>query len=215
MDGTLVDSTIVVERCWRRWGDRYGLPLDEILHFSHGRPTIETMEHFRPGEDHTDDAVDMLKAELTHTDGVVAVAGANAAVLAASAGHWAVVTSAPRALAEVRLRAAGLPVPHVLVGVEEIERGKPDPEGYLRAAELLGVAPAACVVFEDTPPGVEAGLRAGMRVIGLVTTVARDRLPCDCAVRDFTAVHLHLRDGAFEIEVPDNALIHAATHRRD
>src|SRR5437764_12807834 len=89
MDGTLVDSTAVVERCWHRWGQRYGIPLDEILRFSHGRPTLETMEHFRPGQDHRVDAAEMLDIEVQDTDGVVAVAGANAAVLAACEGRRA------------------------------------------------------------------------------------------------------------------------------
>ena len=209
MDGTLVDSTAVVERCWQRWADRHSLPIEDILRFSHGRPTLATMEHFRPGQDHAFDAEEMLRAEVSDTDGVVAVAGANAALLAASGGRWAVVTSAPRELAEVRLRSAGLPIPAVLVSVEQLQRGKPDPEGFLRAAELLGVAPADCVVFEDTGPGVEAGLRAGMRVVALLTTVPRAQLSCECAVRDFSDVSIARRGDGFEIVIRD------AAHRRD
>lgn len=179
MDGTLVDSTAVVERCWDRWGRRHGIATSDILRFSHGRPTLATMEHFRPGADHDADAAEMLADEVSDTAGVVAVAGAVAAVAACSDGRWAIVTSAPCELAEVRLKAAGLPLPDVLVTVEQIQRGKPDPEGFLRAAELLHVAPAECLVFEDTGPGIEAAIRAGMQVIGLLTTVSREQLGCE------------------------------------
>jgi len=64
-----------------------------------------------------------------------------------------------------RMVAAGLPLPVVLVSADEIEHGKPHPDGYLRAAELLGVLPQACVVFEDAEPGVRSALDAGARVV--------------------------------------------------
>ena len=58
----------------------------------------------------------------------------------------------------------------MFVTAGDVERGKPDPEGYLLAARRLGVAPADCVVVEDSPPGVAAGKAAGMRVVALLTT---------------------------------------------
>ena len=206
MDGTLVDSTAVVERCWERWSLQHGIPLADVLRFSHGRPTLQTMEHFRHGEDHSRDAAEMLQSEVGETDGVAAIAGANAAVLACAQGKWAVVTSAPRELAEVRLKAAGIPIPEVLVSVEQVQRGKPDPESFLRAAELLNVAPADCLVFEDTGPGVEAGLRAGMQVIGLLTTVARDQLGCEHVIRDFRDIRVTPHETGFEVEVSEAGL---------
>jgi sugar-phosphatase len=68
------------------------------------------------------------------------------------------------------LRAAGLPVPQVLVTPERLSLGKPDPEGYLLAARELGAAPGDCVVFEDAPAGIQAGRAAGMHVVGITTT---------------------------------------------
>ena len=59
MDGTLVDSTTVVELAWRRWAARHHLALQTVLSFSHGRPTIATMEHFFPGRDHTGELKEM------------------------------------------------------------------------------------------------------------------------------------------------------------
>jgi sugar-phosphatase len=78
---------------------------------------------------------------------------------------WAVVTSAPRELAVRRMLGAGLPVPDVLVPADEVARGKPAPDSYLRAAELLGVEPRTCVAFEDAEPGVRSALDAGTRVV--------------------------------------------------
>jgi sugar-phosphatase len=69
-----------------------------------------------------------------------------------------------------RLEAAGIPVPDVLVTAEQVAEGKPAPEGYLRAAALLGVDPAEALVLEDAPAGVEAGLAARMTVVAVLTT---------------------------------------------
>jgi mannitol-1-/sugar-/sorbitol-6-phosphatase len=188
MDGTLVDSTRVVERAWRRWAEPHAIPLETLLEFSHGRPTLATMAHFRPGVDHSRALDEMARYEETELDGIVSVPGA-AQVLDALRDHpWAVVTSAWRTLAEARIRAAGLPLPPVIVPVDEIRNGKPDPESFLRAAELLKVAARECVVFEDTRPGIDAGLAAGMRVVGLLTTVPAGQLRHQPLVRDFRDV---------------------------
>ena len=80
---------------------------------------------------------------------------------------WAVVTSADVRLARARLGAAGIPDPPLLVSVEDVRVGKPDPEGFLIAAARLGAAPARCLVVEDAEPGVTAGRAAGMTVAGL------------------------------------------------
>lgn len=201
MDGTIVDSTAIVERAWGWWAKRHGIALEDVLRFSHGRPTADTMEHFLPGQDHGAELAEMLLFEEQVTDGIVPVPGAVEAVDAARNGLWAVVTSAPRRLAGIRLPAAGLPIPGVLVSVDDIERGKPDPQGFLLAAERLNVKPAGCVVFEDTGPGIEAALRAGMQAVGLVTTVARAELRCDIAVRDFRDVRIAPRTGGFQVRV--------------
>jgi sugar-phosphatase len=141
----------------------------------------------------------MERYEENQMDGILPVAGAKEAVLAARKGTWGVVTSAPRLLAERRLVAAGLPVPDVLVPVDEIERGKPEPEGYLKAAKLLRVAPDRCVVFEDTRPGIEAAEAAGMRVIGLLTTFPAETLACEWVIRDFRDIHLECSAAGFQV----------------
>lgn len=202
MDGTLVDSTRVVERAWDLWAAHRGIPLASVLAFSHGRPTEATMEHFRPGQDHTADLEAMAEYEETEFDGIVAVPGAAQVILALRDRPWAIVTSAWRTLAEARVLAAGLPLPSVIVPVDEIRHGKPHPEGFLRAAELLGVSAADCVVFEDTRPGIDAGLAAGMQVVGLTTTLPASLLGYAPLIRDFRDVVIRPDGNGLSIEWP-------------
>jgi sugar-phosphatase len=84
--------------------------------------------------------------------------------------RWAIVTSATRRLLLARLAAAGLPVPDRLISGDMVERGKPDPEPYRRGAGLLGLKPEECVVVEDAPSGIGAGVAAGCRVLGVMGT---------------------------------------------
>jgi len=205
MDGTLVNSNAVVERAWAYWARRHGLDLSELLHYSHGRPTLATMnyfgERFAPGTDWTSEADEMQRMEQQDLSGIRAIPGAAEILAQLDPDRWAVVTSAPRQLAESRIEAAGLPLPRVLVPADEITNGKPHPEGYLKAAGLLGFSASECVVFEDTPPGVEAGLNAGMQVIGLLTTVSGDRLGTLYLIRDYFDLRIREDGGRFAIEI--------------
>jgi sugar-phosphatase len=170
LDGTLVDSRAVVERQWRRLCDRLGLDFSELLPVLHGVRSSDVIRAFAPEVDVEAEAAALDAAEEADTQGLAVVPGAPAVLAALHPGSWGVVTSGHRTLAQGRLRAVGLPVPQVMVCGDEVAKGKPDPEGYLAAAGLLGVAPEACVVFEDAPAGVQAALAAGMRVIGITTT---------------------------------------------
>ena len=170
MDGVLVDSWTAIERTWRSFAERHGLDPEVVLDASHGRPTIDVVRTVAPHLDAEAEAASIDRQQIEDVDGLRALPGARELVESVPAGRFAVVTSASRPLAESRLRAAGLPVPDVLVTADEVENGKPDPAGYLRAACLLGVDPAHSVVLEDAPAGVEAGVAAGMTVIGVLTT---------------------------------------------
>jgi sugar-phosphatase len=203
MDGTLVDSTFVVERAWRWWAKRHDISLEAVLSFSHGRPTIATMEHFLPGRDHAQELHEMEHYEETELEGIVAVQGATEVVGALRKHSWAIVTSAGRTLAEARVTAAGLPLPKVIVPADEILNGKPDPEGYLRAAELLEVPPEECLVFEDTRPGIEAGMNAGMQVVAILTTVPANQLRHRPLIRDFRDVAIRSEGDHLNVEIRD------------
>jgi sugar-phosphatase len=188
MDGTLVDSTECVIRHWRIWTARHDLDLDKVLEFSHGRPTLETMQLVAPHLASMDEARCLEAAESTDADGIQAVRGALPFVTALPAERWAVVTSAPRSMADVRLCRAGMPVPSALVCSDDVRKGKPDPEPYLRAASLLGVAPNRCLVFEDAPAGIESARSAGMEVVALTTTFPPEQLGAHIYLADFAGV---------------------------
>ena len=129
MDGTLVDSTHVVELAWGQWAARHNIRVEDVLAFSHGRPTLRTLEHFLPGRDHSEELVELARFEETHTEGILPVPGAaNVLHVLQTQNHpWAIVTSARRTLAEIRVAAAGLPLPTVIVTIDEIQNGKPAP----------------------------------------------------------------------------------------
>jgi sugar-phosphatase len=201
MDGTLVDSTAVVERAWGWWAGRHRIPLEAVLSFAHGRPTIATMEHFLPTRDHTDELEEMDRYEEAQLEGVQPVPGATQVVHALQNHPWAIVTSAWRRLAEARVLAAGLPLPKVIVPVDEIRNGKPHPEGFLQAAERLGVAPGECLVFEDTRPGIEAGVSAGMQVVALLTTTPAHHLKHRPLIRDFRDVRIQAEAERINVEL--------------
>jgi sugar-phosphatase len=172
MDGTLVNSDAVVERCWRRWAVRYGLDPDAVMSVVHGRQGYASMALLlpdRPMSENYAENARMLAEETADLDGVVPVPGAPAflATLAALAAPYALVTSATRELAAARMGATGLALPRVRVTAEDVGASKPDPEGFLKGAAELGVPAAECVVFEDSAAGIAAGLAAGMRVVGV------------------------------------------------
>jgi mannitol-1-/sugar-/sorbitol-6-phosphatase len=212
MDGTLVDSTAIVEGAWGWWAKRHGIPLGEVLQFSHGRPTLATMERFLPGRDHTAELVEMSMFEETQLEGLIPVPGAIRAVQSVQGVAWAVVTSAPRRLAEIRLQSTGFPLPEVLVPADEIERGKPDPQGFLLASHHLGIAAGDCLVFEDTQPGLDAGVRAGMQPVALLTTFGRDQLSTEWAVRDFNDVSITRKGDELLVDI-NNVVTHATERR--
>lgn len=185
MDGTLVDSSHCVERTWRLWADKHDLDIDALLAISHGRQNHETIRLIAPQLETAEEIAFLVRTEEACREGIVTVPGARALLDSLGSGQWAVVTSAWRTLAELRLGCAGLPVPDVLVTADDVARSKPHPDGYLAAASRLGIAPAACVVIEDAPAGIESARAAGMPVIGVTTTFPRERLDCDCCVDDF------------------------------
>ena len=170
LDGVLVDSTPSVERTWREWADLHDFDVADILAVSHGRRTAETISLVAPNLDAEAEAKRLEAKEIEDVASVLPVEGAAALLKALPSERWAVVTSGTRALAHARLRACGLPIPQTFVGAEDVQRGKPDPECYLRGAKLLGIGPDRCVVVEDAPSGIAAGRAAGATVIAVTTT---------------------------------------------
>ncbi|MET7491109.1 HAD-IA family hydrolase [Streptomyces sp900116325] len=203
MDGTLVNSDAVVERCWRRWALREGLDPEAALKVVHGRQGYATMAVLlphRPMEQNYADNRVMLAEETADTDGVIPIGGAPAFLDAIAALPHALVTSADEALALARMTAAGLRMPSIRVTAECVGASKPDPEGFLKGAAELGFAPADCIVFEDSEAGIAAGRAAGMRVVGVGPRAAA--LAPDAHVEDLTQIRVETSaDGSIQLHI--------------
>ena len=176
LDGVLVDSTPAVARCWSRWAVQYGFNAEDVVRQAHGRPSIVTLRELMPDGDYEEENRKMEKWEIADTDGVVPLPGVLEILRALPADQWAIVTSCTPDLAEVRIRVAGLPRPRKIVTSGDVKRFKPEPDPYLKGAELLGLAPTDCVVVEDAPAGIRAGRAANSRVLALRTTEADNLL---------------------------------------
>jgi mannitol-1-/sugar-/sorbitol-6-phosphatase len=170
LDGVLVDSTPAVARVWTRWAVAHGFEPEETVRRAHGRPSLATIRELLPNSDFEAENEVVLRGEIEDTAGVVPLPRARELLTSLPSYQWAIVTSCARELAEVRLRAAGLPIPSQLVTCDDVRHGKPDPEPYLKGAALLGVPASDCVVFEDAPAGIRAGKAAGALVMALRTT---------------------------------------------
>jgi mannitol-1-/sugar-/sorbitol-6-phosphatase len=176
LDGVLVNSAQLVERTWRRWAAQHRLDPERVISMAHGRRTIETVCLVAPHLAASDEVAALELSEATTTEGVYEVPGARELLEPLPLEVWAIVTSGIRTVATLRIRYTNLPMPRVLVCADEIQHGKPHPEGYLTAAMRLGRAATDCVVVEDTPAGLEAARAAGMRAIGVCGTYAASSL---------------------------------------
>ena len=177
MDGVLVDSTDAVARVWHKWAVEHGFDPERVVQAAHGRPSVMTVRDFLPHADAEAEDREVERREIEDLEGVVAIRGAVELVRSLPANRWIVVTSATRPLAEVRLRAAGIPIgDQNFITSNDIRKGKPDPEPYLKAAQRLGFAAKDCVVVEDALVGVRAGKAAGARVVAFPRTADRAEL---------------------------------------
>ncbi|MBF8169911.1 HAD family hydrolase [Streptomyces olivaceus] len=202
-DGTLVSSLASVQRCWTRWAGEYGITAEQFGRVElHGRPAAEIAADLLPAAlvPQAVARIEQLEVEDVPNGGVHLLPGTRDFLDALPADRWAVVTSATRRLAEARLDAVGI-LPKTLVAADDITRGKPDPEPYLLGARALGADPAACVVFEDAPAGLQAGRAAGMRTVALATTHRPDELDADLVVTDLSALSALVTRAGVEISV--------------
>lgn len=176
MDGVLISSIGSVVRCWKQWARIYGIPDAENYEVPHGVRAIDTVKSLRPDIDPAEGLRVIEDLEMEDTADLKVLPGVKALLEGLPPERWAIVTSATKRLMLGRLAVAGLPVPSRIISGDMVERGKPDPEPYRRGAELLGVRPEECVVVEDAPSGVGAGVAAGCRVLGVLGTHSREEL---------------------------------------
>lgn len=171
MDGTVLTSIAAAERVWATWAVRHGVDVETFLPTIHGARAIDTISRLGlPGVDAQAQAQWITAAEIEDVDGVTEVAGAAAFLKSLPARQWAIVTSAPRALALRRMAAAGIPEPAVMVTAEDVSAGKPDPAGYRLAARKLGVEISECLIFEDATVGILAAEAARADLVVITST---------------------------------------------
>ena len=180
LDGTLIDSTPAITRSWSAVLTEIGIPLD-VLPSLHGSPSRQSLRRLLP--DAPDDEIDhwarkIEDLEVVDTDGIILLPGARElfAYLDAQSIEWFIVTSCTRELGTSRANSVGLTLPPKSVFFDDVVKGKPHPDPYLLGLERLGLPASEALVLEDAPAGVRSGKAAGINVIAMVTTHAREEL---------------------------------------
>lgn len=196
LDGTLVNSTPSVEQNWYEVVDRHNkehpeLQIDpkEFLKSSHGSRTEETFKKFFPYRDASVEAISVFENGIVDGFGHLAIEVVGALNLLSNINNshhnaWAIVTSGTKGLAYAwfeQLFSKTIEWPTVFITANDVSQGKPHPEGYKLAAELLHKASGSegeysAIVFEDAPTGIRAGVSAGFTVVGISTTFSPDVL---------------------------------------
>jgi sugar-phosphatase len=202
MDGTILNSIAAAERVWGRWAAGMGLDVETFLPTMHGKRGIDTITALNlPGIDPAVEAEKILRDEIEDVEGVVPIPGAADFLAALPAGKWGIVTSSPIELARVRLAAAGLPQPKIMVTAEDVTVGKPDPQGYLLGARRLEATPSEVLVFEDVLAGIRAGEAAGADVMVISATHSHPIETHHPSIRDYRQVTPHVtKEGKLSLQ---------------
>ncbi len=201
-DGVIVSSIASVNRSWKRWAAHYGVPDAGKVEIEHGTRAVEIMDRLKPGIDKAEGLRLIEDMEIEDVFDLEVLPGVRELLESLPPERWAIVTSATHRLLLGRLRAARLPVPERIISGEMVERGKPDPEPYRRGAELIGAAAEECLVVEDAPTGVGAGVAAGCRVLGVLGTHSAEELRAAGAswvVRTLEAVRAESGPGGLRV----------------
>jgi len=202
LDGVLVDSTRSVARQWRLWAAENNIDPEKVLGIAHGRRTIEVVRILAPHLNPEAETSKIEKREADDIEGVAVMPGAADLLKSIPEASWCVVTSGTRYLATSRLRFFHLPIPRVLVAADDVEKGKPDPEPYLKGAELLKAKPAECLVIEDAPAGIRSAHAGGMKAIGLTSTYPESELQeADAVLRNLGQIQIRNLDRKLQVDI--------------
>lgn len=203
MDGVLISSIASATRCWRRWAKLYNVPGADTFVLPHGRPARDIVIMLRPDIDPDEGLRVIEDMEIEDVGDIEVLPGVRELLASLPPERWTVVTSCTRRLLEARLKAAGLPEPPKLVAADDILRGKPDPEPYLRGAEALGLAPEDCIVVEDAVSGVQSGIAAGCRVLAVLSSTPRAELKAATWIaRSLAVVKVTAESDALKVRIP-------------
>jgi len=204
MDGVLVSSIASARRCWKLWAKHYGVADWQAVEIPHGTRAEEIVRLLAPWGDVAEGLRRIEDMEIEDVSDIVTLPGARELLESLPKERWAIVTSATDRLLQARLRAAGLPQPERLISANMVTHGKPDPEPYLLGAQRLGFAAKDCIVFEDAPSGVKAGVAAGCQVVGVLGTTPDETLRKEGAswlVASLAGVRAVVSDGGLRVEI--------------
>jgi sugar-phosphatase len=202
LDGTLVESNSFIERLWQDWGRQHGIAPQYMSEVMHGRRAREIIHIVAPHLPIKEEAYAMETAEISNMEGMQAYRGARGLLDTLPRKQWAIVTSGTLRVASARLNYAKLPTPEVFITADDVKAGKPAPDGYLLAAKRLNVGPADCVVVEDAPAGIQAGKAAGMKVIGIASSLQKETLSqADIVVRELADIKLQFTGNSIRIQI--------------
>ncbi|WP_020573472.1 HAD-IA family hydrolase [Actinopolymorpha alba] len=206
LDGTLVDSTPALIRAWSRWAVEHSVTREEFSRVvGHGLTSAAIVAALVPADQVAAAHRRIDELEVADVDGITALPGAREFVSGLPVDRWAIVTSGNRAVAQARIEAAALPVPPMLVTADDVRRGKPDPEPFLRGAERLGIEPSRCLVVEDAPAGLAAARAAGMRSVAVTTHHSPAELDADLIVEDLQNLRVEVDGTALTIRLAGTA----------
>jgi mannitol-1-/sugar-/sorbitol-6-phosphatase len=188
MDGTILNSIVAAERVWTKWAQKHGLDVATFLPTIHGVRGFDTIARLGlPGVDPQAETDQICADEMVDLEGIVPIGGAIAFLNSLPLNRWAIVTSAPKELALVRMAKAGIPRPEIMVTGEDVTEGKPNPRCFMLGAEKLGVDIADCLVFEDAPAGILAGEASGASVVVITATHTHKHETALATIPDYTS----------------------------
>jgi sugar-phosphatase len=196
MDGILISSIGSVERTWKKWAGMRGIDPEHAISIVHGRRAVDTLAALRPDLDAEAELKIIEDIEIVDKSELRVLPGVLELLRELPPDRWTVVTSATERLARARLASGGVPAPEHLVTAECVTHGKPHPEPFLAGAAMLGFAPEACVVFEDSASGARAARDAGCTVVA--TTFSHPIETLDAAhylIEDVTGVSVETLAG--------------------
>ncbi len=208
MDGVLVDSGPFHEQAWKILANENGMEMEEdFFRRTFGMRNDEILRLLFGGglDEERVETLGRRKEELYRSiakKGLRPARGAGELVedLYENRVPMAIASSGPRENVEMMLEVTGLGKwIQTFVSAEDVERGKPDPEVFLKSAGKIGIDPCTCIVLEDAPVGIEAGKRAGMKVIAVSTTRPPQALKeADIVVRSLKGIRFEDLSALFE-----------------
>ena len=193
LDGVVFDTERQYTVYWQQVGQRYHPAITDFAQRIKGRTLVEIFQEYFDREPEAQAEISRGLVDFESRMHYDYIPGVEAFLdeLRRNRVPRALVTSSNRAKMACAYRARPELTTHfdAILVAEDLGRSKPYPDGYLRAAERLGVSPTRCVVFEDSLSGLEAGRRAGGAVVGLATTNPAEAIAtrCDRVIPDFRA----------------------------